>query len=59
MGFPSDKCQRPQEQNVMKDGDQSGFRTSNLCVGGGSTISNLPIILQRCSSAELFLLMWS
>lgn len=25
MGFPNDKCQCPQEQNVMKDGDWGDF----------------------------------
>lgn len=27
MGFPDDKCQRPQKQNVMKDVDWGDFRT--------------------------------
>lgn len=34
VGFPNDKCQCPQEQNIMKDGDWCGFGTL-ICAWAG------------------------
>lgn len=48
MGFPNDKCQRLQEQNVMKDVDWGGFRTL-ICAWKGK--AQYPIQLLYLSTA--------
>lgn len=53
MGFPNDKCQCPQEQNVMKSGGWCGFGTL-ICAWAGEAQSP-PIIPEHCSSVALFL----